>query len=132
MQLLRPLLGALVGLVGCDKDSFDGPGSKADVTHFRNVWGVDLPAPDATLVKKANDLMVYMVPRERLEPYEHSIKRAWQPLGATEVIRHEQFVVDGSTDTKARYVKWSGEDGRTRYIVLDYSTGVVSHFNLAE
>ncbi len=76
--------------------------------------------------------MVYMVPHERLWPYEQSIKRDWQPVATGTEIRHEQFVVDGSADRKARYVKWKGEDGRMRYIILDYSTGVASYFSLVE
>ena len=132
MKFLRILFGALFGLIGCSKTTFDGPGSKSDVTHLRKVWGVDLPAPDAVLVKKAADLMVYMVQQERLQTYEQSIQRDWQPVGSGTVIQHEQFVVDGSADTKARYTKWKGDDGRMRYIVLDYSTGVVSYFSLGK
>lgn len=132
MKLLRILLGAVLGLVGCGKTAYDGPGSKADIEHIRKIWGVDLPAPDATLLKKAADLMVYTVARERLQPYEQSIKRNWQPVSSAMVIRHEKFVVDGSNDTKARYAKWKGDDGKMRYLVLDYSTGIVSYFSLVE
>ena len=125
MKILRIVVGALVALVGCGKSSFDGPGSKAELEHLRHVWGADLPAPDATLIKKAEDLMVYMVAHERLQTYEQSIQREWQPVGAGTAIRHPKFVVDGATDTKARYTKWKGVDGKMRYIVLDYATGVV-------
>lgn len=132
MKIIPILLCALLGLVGCGKTAFDGPGTKADIEHLHKVWGVDLPGSDATLVKKAPDLMVYIVAHDRLQPYEQSLRKDWQPLSAGTIIRHAQFVVDGSTDTKARYAKWKGDNGRIRYIVLDYSTGFVSYFSLTE
>jgi hypothetical protein len=108
MKFLPILLGAMLGLVGCGKSHSDGVGSKADVEHFRKMWGAELPAPDARLVKKAQDLMVYRVAHERLEPYEQSIQREWHPVSAGTAIRHAQFAVDGSTDTKARICSSGG------------------------
>ena len=131
-------------IVGCGKNESkksrdqDGPlptvdlASKADFEYLNKVWGVRSPATNAYLASKADDLMVLMVPHEQLDPYEKSIQRNWQPVNPGTVIRHKDFVVDGSSDTKARFTKWKGEDGKIRYIVLDYSTGVVSYFNLAE
>jgi hypothetical protein len=141
---MKPLLlmffGALFLFVGCSENTSDkrekmitvDVASKDDVAHIKKMWGVDSPDPNAYLAKKEPGLVILKVSRDRLQPYEQSVQRDWQPVSASTVIQHEQFVVDGSKDTKARFVKWKGEDGRMRYIVLDYSTGLVSYFSLVE
>jgi hypothetical protein len=135
------LFGALFLVVACSENTSGkretmikvDVASKDDVEHIKRVWGVDSPDPNAILAKKESGLVVLLVSSfDRLQPYEQTVQRDWKPVSAATVIRHEQFVVDGSKDMKARFVKWKGEDGRMRYIVLDYSTRLVSYFSLVE